>query len=311
MTFRSFAQVVLVYTLLVILWGAYVRATGSGAGCGDHWPLCNGEVVPRVGSEKTLVELVHRITSGLAWVLAAALAVWGWRVTEKRAPLRRAAGWSLFFMTTEALVGASIVLLEKVADDASLARGAWMAAHLVNTFFLLAALAMTVWLATGGPVPRLRGQGLAPFAVLAAWLGALFLGTSGAITALGDTLFPGTSLEEGLAPTAHLFLQLRVLHPVIALIVGLVVMLVAGWLIGTRPSRPTRFYAVSVVALYAAQIGLGFLNVALQAPVWMQIVHLLFADLLWLALVFMGASALSVSREAHVQREAARGELVA
>ena len=311
MTFRSFAQVVLVYTVFVILWGAYVRATGSGAGCGDHWPLCNGEVVPRLGSDKTLVELTHRITSGLAWALAAVLALWARRVADERAPLRRAAGWSLFFMTTEALVGASIVLLEKVADDASLARGAWMAAHLVNTFFLLAALALTAWLATGRPAPRLRGQGGAAWAIGAALAGVLLLGTSGAVTALGDTLFPGTSLEEGLAPTAHLFLQLRVLHPLIALVVGLVVMLVAGFIAGTRPSGTTRRLALSVVALYVAQIGLGFLNVALKAPVWMQIVHLLFADLLWLALVLVGASALGASREVEVEREAARGELVA
>lgn len=311
MSFRSFAQLLLVYTVLVILWGAYVRATGSGAGCGDHWPLCNGEVVPRGGDEKTLVELTHRVTSGLAWVLAAALAVWAWRITAKGDALRRAAGWSFFFMSTEALVGASIVLLEKVAADASLARGGWMAAHLVNTFFLLAALALTAWLAAGGAKPRLRGQGAAPWALGAALVGALLLGASGAITGLGDTLFPGTSLEEGLAPGAHLFLQLRVLHPAIALVVGLIVMLVAGWIAGTRPSRTTRVLALSVAGIYVAQIGLGFLNVALKAPVWMQLVHLLFADLVWLALVLLGASALGESAERNVEAEPARGELVA
>jgi heme A synthase len=307
--FRMFAWSVLAYTVFVILWGAYVRATGSGAGCGAHWPLCNGEVIPRVGSEKTLVELGHRVTSGVAWVLALVLAVWARRASGPGAPVRRAAAWSFVLMTTEALIGASIVLLEKVADDASIARGGWMVAHLLNTFLLLAALAMTAWYASSPRRPRLRVRGPAGWVAVAAASGALLLGASGAITALGDTLFPETSFEAGLSPAAHVFLQLRVLHPLIALVVGLLVLLGAGYLAGKRPSRTVRVLAISVAALYVAQIGLGFLNVALMAPVWLQLVHLLFADLVWLAIVLLGASALDATAAATAPARRPSGDL--
>ncbi len=45
--FSRYAWGVLLWNVLVALWGAYVRATGSGAGCGSHWPTCNGEILPR------------------------------------------------------------------------------------------------------------------------------------------------------------------------------------------------------------------------------------------------------------------------
>src|SRR5215467_12703113 len=64
----AFAWGVLAYNVAVIAWGAFVRASGSGAGCGRHWPLCNGEVVPRPTSVATVIEATHRATSGLALV---------------------------------------------------------------------------------------------------------------------------------------------------------------------------------------------------------------------------------------------------
>lgn len=289
----------LAYTVAVILWGAYVRATGSGAGCGAHWPLCNGEVVPRGATVETLVEMTHRITSGLAWLGALVLMLWSRRAHPKGHPGRGAAAATLFFMTTEALVGASIVLLEKVADDASLARGGWMAAHLVNTFLLLFSLTLTAWYASGGRPLRLRGQGFGAVAFVGAVAGLLLLGVSGAVTALGDTLFPGTGFTEGMSPTAHLFLQLRIFHPVIGIVAGLVLLAAAGYLAGTRSAPWVRPLAASVAVLFLAQVGLGFLNIALHAPVWLQVVHLLVADLIWLCTVLLGAAALSRAPAPH------------
>ena len=118
----------LVYNVLVILWGAFVRATGSGAGCGAHWPLCNGEVVPQSPTTATIIELTHRITSSGAGLVAIVLCIAAWRATPKGASVRRAAAWVLFFEITEGAVGASIVLLRYVGNDASAARSVWIAA---------------------------------------------------------------------------------------------------------------------------------------------------------------------------------------
>ena len=153
MTLSQFAWGVLAYNLAVILWGAYVRASGSGAGCGAHWPLCNGEVIPRAPSVATLIEYSHRLTSGLALLGVVALLVWTWRACAAGHPARRGAVLSLLFIITEAAVGAGLVLFELVADNATMARAMFMAAHLVNTFLLVAALTLTAWwLSGGGPL---------------------------------------------------------------------------------------------------------------------------------------------------------------
>ena len=101
---------VLVYNLAVIAWGAYVRATGSGAGCGAHWPLCNGEIMIRPESVKQAIEFSHRVSSGLALVAVVAMVVWAWKITKPGEPVRLGAGLSLGFMLSEAALGAGLVL---------------------------------------------------------------------------------------------------------------------------------------------------------------------------------------------------------
>jgi cytochrome c oxidase assembly protein subunit 15 len=287
----------LAYTLAVVLWGAFVRATGSGAGCGDHWPVCNGEVVPRAPSVQTLIEYTHRVTSGLALVLAVVLCVWGLRAHARGNPVRRGAVLSLVFMVTEALVGAGLVLFQMVARNTSTARAYWMAAHLINTFVVVGGLALTAWWAGGREKVERRGQGLTGWLVGASLLGVLGLGVSGAIAALGDTLFPATSLAEGLAqdvsPTAHVLLRLRVLHPVLAVGVGALVVVAAMMVERLRPSPEVRRAAWQLRVLYAVQLMAGVVNLVLLAPVWMQLVHLLLADAVWIALVWLGAAALA------------------
>src|ERR1700732_3618630 len=95
-----FAWAVVWYNVLVILWGALVRATGSGAGCGNHWPLCSGEVVPQTPALATLIEFTHRATSGIDVVLVAVLVVWAFRAFPRRHPARRGATLSGFFLAT-------------------------------------------------------------------------------------------------------------------------------------------------------------------------------------------------------------------
>src|SRR5688500_17618370 len=145
-----FAWTVLAYNVAVICWGAYVRATGSGAGCGNHWPLCNGEVLPRSPGLATMIEFSHRLTSGLALIGVAALLVWTFRAAGRGAPARSAAVCSLVFILLEAAVGAGLVLFELVADNATMARAMFMVVHLINPFLLLRPLSLSAsWLSDG------------------------------------------------------------------------------------------------------------------------------------------------------------------
>jgi heme A synthase len=294
-----FGWAVVAYNVAVIVWGAYVRASGSGAGCGSHWPLCNGVVVPRGAGIATLVEFSHRATSGLALVAVAVLLVWTMRAMPARHPARPGAWASLFFMLMEAAVGAGLVLFRLVADNASMARALFMGTHLVNTFLLLASLVLTAyWLSDGSPL-RLRGAGWRGVAVLSGLVMIVLTGISGAVAALGDTLFPagslGNALWSDLSPTSHLLIRLRVLHPAIA--IGTALLVAFGAVRLLRDERDAaRPFARAAAVLACVQLGAGFVNVILLAPVWMQLVHLLLADLLWIACVLLGARVLAEER---------------
>jgi heme A synthase len=292
-SFARYAWAVLAFNLLVILWGAYVRATGSGAGCGSHWPLCNGEIVPRAPALATAIEFTHRVTSGLALLLVGGLGVAAWRRYPAGDAVRRAAAMSGFFIVVEALLGAGLVLLEYVADDTRAARGFWVAAHLANTLILIAALALTAWWAPARATRRKRAGGATIAALAIALGGMLVLGMSGAITALGDTLFPASTWEEGkaqtFAATAHVFVRLRLWHPALALAVGVAIFLAAGGAVRERPDAVVRRLAISLVGLYLAELFLGLANVRLLAPIELQMAHLLLADLAWIALVLLTA----------------------
>jgi heme A synthase len=305
--FAAYAWFVTALTLVVILWGAYVRASRSGDGCGAHWPLCNGTVVPDASQAKTLIEFAHRATSGAALLLVIILCVWAFRAYKRGHPVRKAAALSCLFIVTESLIGAGLVLLRLVANNASVARAVYLSVHLINTFLLVAALALTAWWASSGVSssarPRLRG--FARGRVGAALLCALALGVSGAVAALGATLFPESGAAaspgvEGMSASARLLFSLKhyKLHPALAVLVGGYIAYFAFSALKAGGEVWVRRWASTVLALVAAQFGAGLLNAALLAPVWLQIVHLLLADLLWLALVLLSASSLERT-EAH------------
>jgi heme a synthase len=299
---------VLLYNLAVIAWGAYVRATRSGAGCGAHWPLCNGEIVPASPSVEMLVEFSHRVTSGLALVAVVVLLAWTWRACAPGHPARRAAVWSMVFMLTEAAVGAALVLFRLVADNQSVARALFMSAHLANTFLLLACLSLTAWWLTAVGRPSVLARdtehasaraGTDAGLVLRFGAGAaaiLVAGVSGAVAALGDTLFPSGSLAQALAadlsPTSHLLIRLRLLHPAITLAVAAALVIMGTrFALGSR--GVTRRLGFAVAGIAVGQVLVGFANVLLLAPVWLQMVHLLVADALWIAFVLLATSALA------------------
>ena len=307
-----YCRFVLAYNLAVIVWGAYVRASGSGAGCGSHWPSCNGEVVPLRPSTATLVEYSHRVSSGLVLVLVAVLAVWAFRAAPKGHPLRRGAVLSLVFTLSEAAVGAGLVLFKLVAHDESLARALAISTHLLNTLLLLAALTLAAYAAgafrtaaaAGSAVPALvqgRGPGRHPrpgWSFALALAATMAIAATGAVAALGDTLFPASSLGQGLAqdlsPASHLLLRLRSIHPLLAIALGAYLLYLCNQVVaaGTAGAAARR-QANRLRLLVIGQWTLGLLNIALLAPVWLQLTHLLVADLLWIVLVLLALETLA------------------
>jgi heme A synthase len=276
LSFTRYGWGVLVYNLLVILWGAYVRATGSGAGCGSHWPLCNGAVVPRAPRAETIIEFTHRLTSGVALLSVVALAVWAFRRFPPKHPVRRFAGASVGLILVEALLGAGLVLFRYVADNASIGRAIYLSAHLVNTLLLLGAITLTTWWAGAGR-KAVRGQWSGPLA--AGFAATLLLGVSGAVVALGDTLSAQGIRQDSLA-------WLRVLHPAMAVIVCAYLALLA-WTAAKRFGVATPARRLGI--LIGVQLAAGLINVLLLAPVWMQLAHLALADLMWIAQVLLAA----------------------
>jgi heme A synthase len=283
----------LAYNFTVVLWGAYVRATGSGAGCGNRWPLCNGVIESHSPAIATIIEFTHRAMTVLDVAVVALLVIWAYRAFPPRNPVRRGAVLSAVFLVTEALLGAALVLLEHVAKNASANRAYSLSAHLINTLTLLACLTLTAWLAGGHAAPRPRGR--------EAWLAGasltafVLLGISGAIAALGDTLFPVRTLAEGFAqdmnPAANVFLRLRLWHPVLAAVVGLWLGLYGVSCVARR--REMQLLAGVVMSLVGFQLAAGMMNLLLLAPLWMQLFHLLLADLLWVSLVLLCARMLT------------------
>jgi cytochrome c oxidase assembly protein subunit 15 len=288
---NHYAWAVLVYNVAVILWGAAVRATGSGAGCGDRWPLCNGTVIQHYPTAATLIEFAHRASSGVALLAVIGLLVWTFRATPRRHLARTASVTALVLTLNEALLGALLVLLGKVAHDQSGSRAVYLGLHLTNTLLLLAALALTAHFLSRklgfmhGSV-EVRAPGVALTGMGATLIG----GVSGSLAALGDTLFPASTLRAALlqdfSSGSSWLIRLRWLHPALSLLAGAFLL----WLVfhGAR-IKMHRSLSLTVAALVLVQFGLGIADVLLLTPTSLQLLHLLGADLLWVSLVVLFA----------------------
>lgn len=283
----------LVANLFVILWGAWVRASGSGAGCGNHWPTCNGTVIPQSPTMHTIVEFTHRVSSGLALILVVMLVLATRRAFAPGHRARRSAVASLVLICIEAGIGAGLVKFELVASNATLARGISLGIHLVNTQFLLTAIALTAWWAAGNSAftPALVRRYRGAFAL--AFTGLIAVGMAGAIASLGDTLFPARTLAEGFAqdrnPALNVLLHIRVWHPVLAVVTGLGLLLLANRVLNHDDRATTRRAALCVYVTVGSQWCLGVLSLLLLVPVPLQLLHLLTADLVWLSVVWLAA----------------------
>jgi cytochrome c oxidase assembly protein subunit 15 len=296
---RRFAWAVLAYNVAVIVWGSAVRATGSGAGCGDHWPLCNGTLVQHHPAIATLIEFAHRATSGIDLLCVLALFFWTFAATPRRHFARAWAVAVLILTLNEALLGALLVLLGHTAQDRSPARAFYLALHLTNTLLMLGALTLTAhFLArrTGA----MRGTLLvrAPRLALTGVIATLIVGVTGSLAALGDTLYPAhnllTAIAQDFSTGSSWLLEIRWLHPALSIIAGAFIV----WLLIRSLHDPAnRSLAIGVLLLLVLQYFLGIADVALLAPTWMQMTHLLGADLLWIALVLLSARTCLVPAE--------------
>jgi heme A synthase len=291
--FARYAWAVTALNVAVVLEGALVRATGSGAGCGNNWPRCNGEVIPTSPTIHTLIEFTHRAMTSADVPMVGFLVFLAFRLFPKHHPVRVTAVLSAIFLVSEALIGAGLVLFDQVAQNASPSRAWWLSGHFLNTLTLLALPALTAWWATQSRPLRFTSEGAITAGVSLA--AVALLGISGVIAALGDTLYPSASLATGLAqdfsPDANFWMRLRLFHPMIAVGVGV-------WLAYYALSAMTRRLelrprALVLLGFVAAQVAAGAANLFLLAPLWMQILHLLLADMVWIALVILCAETLS------------------
>ena len=284
----TFAAGVLGWMVLVILWGAVVRATGSGAGCGAHWPQCNGTWVPQHPRLATLIEFTHRSMSGICTALVASLVTWTFAAHPKGSCVRKVAVISGVLLLTEAFLGAVLVLGGYVEHNTSTMRVVMQCVHFTNTLLLLGALSLTWWwqkpraaLSTqtwsSGPLREVPMRSVAAMAVAC----TVLTGATGSVAALADTLFPSTNLVNALqadfAAGSPLLVRMRWMHPAASL--GSL-LLIAALAFGCAPRR----------------------RWTLLAPVWLQVAHLFGADLLWIALIATTADVFA-SPEYHPVRQ--------
>jgi cytochrome c oxidase assembly protein subunit 15 len=305
-----FAWFTVFYNVLVIVWGALVRASGSGAGCGNHWPLCNGQIVPVSPGFHTVIEFTHRMMVGGSTFLVFALLVWTFRATVKGDAARALAVASTLLLLNEAFLGALLVKLNYVTVNQSTGRIVLLSIHLGNTLLLMAALTLTArFLSTGqrwADLPLTRRM----VGMIEGLVTTILVGITGSIAALGDTLFPAASLHASIAQDfaagSPWLLRLRIVHPALALVTALFALWLAALARGKRSSHTgsnasdsDKFNQTAIRAqqagrarlanllliLLVLQFALGIADVLLLAPAWMQLLHLLGADLFWIALV--------------------------
>lgn len=296
---HKLAVTALVANVVVILQGAVVRATGSGAGCGSHWPSCNGNFVPLNPTLETGIEFSHRLLSLAVLALGVWLLVRARRMRAERPGLAAFATLSFVFLVIEALIGGATVLLGMTGENTTVARGIWVASHLVNSLLLIGALAATVVYAQKQP-PRwplhLGRQGSVATLWIVGIVAMLVLSFTGGIAAMGNTIFPAESLIEGLRadfdPSSHPLIRLRALHPLIAVTVGvyLFVSLAFAWSI--KPVAAAKRVAQALLVVYVLQMLVGVVNLAFLAPIPVQLLHLAVGVAAFALLSALGATQL-------------------
>lgn len=292
---------VLWLTVAVVIGGALVRATDSGAGCGESWPICGGQFIPEIGNYHTAIEVSHRLMTGLLGLVLIALFVLVRRDFAKEHRLRRAVFAAGILLIIESLLGASLVLFGWVEFDASIARLIVVPLHLVNTFLLVGAMTLVAFFASGGRGFRIDTGKRRDQLVLVGLGIVLLIGATGALNALADTLIQSEALADAVPGevqvTEPVLRQIRSIHPFVAILGGLSLYMLVRYL-ATGASGMVRWLALSIQGIVWAQFVIGLLNIALEVPLETQLIHLLVADVLWIAFVLLGAHLLGGTEDA-------------
>ena len=288
----------LVYTLIVIVWGAWVRISHSGDGCGASWPLCQGEVIPTAAQAKTWVEYTHRALSGIYGLLIAGLTLWILKKPETSKQSRWWIKWTCFFMITEALLGAKLVVSGLVGMNDTPFRAFVMSLHFFNSLLLTGSLALTALFSGSAtwilrPSSELREFSTPFMRRFPAGLGLLFLviGLTGTIAALSNTLYPPESLLSGLMadlnPDSHYLVRLRGLHPLLGFSLGSTLTLFLYVFSESLPATASflRRQTLQVSLGFAVTVVVGASTLLLQAPVPLKLLHLTLAHTLWILIL--------------------------
>ena len=296
--FASFAWFTLFYNLLVVGWGVYLRAMKYGDGCGSNWPLCNGPSNPAQGPIARIIESSHRISTELAGLIAVGLFIYAVRAFAKGHPAKKFAGVALFFTAVEALVGRHLVVKGLVTSNDTLERAFWMGAHVLSTFMLVGAIAMAALSASNIRPIKLKSQGTAGWLLAFGFVGTMLLGVSGAISAFGHQVRPDVEgLSEMMKPSAFWASKLAVAHPVGSASIGLYLLLMCGLIQHLRPDPFVKNSAKLLIGILISQMLIGGLNIFFKAPVTLQMMHLVLADLNWISVVVLAVAAFGVGIE--------------
>lgn len=310
--FATAVWTVLAYSCVVILFGAFVRASLSGDGCGTSWPLCGDAILPSTSDLKRLIEFTHRATSGLTLLFVAGLYVMARKRFEVGDIVRKSAGWALVFTLVSAGIGALLVIFSWVTHDRSLGRAITMPLHLINTFLLLGSLTICAYTATHREKVSLKNQGPVGTALKASLIGMFVLGASGAISAMGKTAF-STELEATqsladrlnlhLGENAHVLLRGGISHPLLATSIAVMILMVCNFVTSRRDSREVHQWAKVTAGFILVELAFGVLNLVMSAPVWMQLVHLALALGAWISIVMLAVTAASAPAIAEPKQE--------
>jgi len=294
--FTRFAWFALAYNLAVILWGVFLRASYSGDGCGQHWLTCQGEPIPSAPELKTVIEFSHRVTTMVAGFVVLILVIWAFRKFQKGHFVRKLAALSFLFILIEGAIGGGLVLTGNTAANWTTSRPFWTAGHLINTFILVAFLALTAWFAgREGPLEWKR-LSVRDVALIVVGIGAiLIVGVSGSMAALSTMLFPAESITEGIArdfdPDSNLLLRLRIFHPILSILTAAYLLFFSGFMRKNAASSvETAKWSKALSILIVLQIAFGAATLLTLGPITMQLGHLLIADLVWIAFVLVCAS---------------------
>ena len=282
MKVESYAKAGLLLSIASILAGAFVRATGSGDGCGATWPTCKGKIIPALSDTSELIEFSHRSVSGV--LLVVTLIIFAkTRKFQKDSLVRTVTNYLTFFVIFEALIGAVIVIFEWVGLNSSLPRIIAVPIHLVNTFGLLGSYAI-LYKILQDDLQNIKNMFNKNFLLIS----SLFLlsGATGSITALADVLFPSASFVEGFLAdfdrTSEVLTRLRILHPIISSILSIVLYVYAT---GIRKKYNVSVKPLQTLILIA--VFLGVINVLSNIVLPLSILHLAIADFLWISYIYV------------------------